>query len=100
MTHVACESKLCSVTRSSLHPCPGNLVAIGRAVVYYAWTAQAFSAGIKCRHCMSKIVVLCYYRKQQQSKYVGYTVAIGNVQNTFTNLSLWYTKSESSYCFF
>ena len=36
MTHVACESKLRSVARSSLQPCPGNWVAIERAVVYYA----------------------------------------------------------------
>ena len=33
-----------------MHPCQGNLVAIGRAVVHYAWVARAFSAGIKCRH--------------------------------------------------
>ena len=30
-----------------MHPCPGNLVAIGRMVVYYARAADAFSAGIK-----------------------------------------------------
>ena len=34
-----------------MHLCPGNLVAIGRAVVYYARAAHTFSAGIKCRHC-------------------------------------------------
>ena len=34
-----------------MRPCPGNWVAIGRAVVYHARAAQAFSAGIKCRHC-------------------------------------------------
>ena len=51
MTQVACESKLRSVVRSSMHPCPENLIAIGRAVVYYAQAAHAFSAGIKCRHC-------------------------------------------------
>ena len=34
MTHVACESKLRSVVKSSMHLCPGNWVAIGRAVVY------------------------------------------------------------------
>ena len=39
MTHVACQSKLRLVVRSSLHPCPENLVAKGRAVVYYAWAA-------------------------------------------------------------
>ena len=51
MSHEACESKLRSVVRSSMHPYPGNWVAIGRAVVYYAWATHAFSAGIKCRHC-------------------------------------------------
>ena len=35
MTHVACESTLRSVVRSSMHPCPGNWMAIGCAVVYY-----------------------------------------------------------------
>ena len=37
-----------------MHPCPGNWIAIGRAVMYTAETAQAFSAGIKRRHCMLK----------------------------------------------
>ena len=54
MTHKACESKLCSVLRSSMHPYPGIRVAIGRAVVYYAWTDREFSAGIKCRHCTQR----------------------------------------------
>ena len=48
MTHVACESKLRLVVRSSMHPCAGNLLAIRRAVVYYA---QAFSTRVRCRHC-------------------------------------------------
>ena len=51
MTHEACKSKLRSVVRSSIHPYPGNWVAIGRAVVYYASAASEFSAGIKRRHC-------------------------------------------------
>ena len=53
MTHVtlACESKLRSIVRSSVHPRPGNWVAIGNAVVYYVRAARAFSAGIKCWHC-------------------------------------------------
>ena len=51
MTHVACEFKLRSVVRSSMHPCPNNRVAIERAVVYFARAAYTFSAGIKCRHC-------------------------------------------------
>ena len=47
---VACEPKLRSVVRSYMHPCLGNWVAIGRAVVYHARGDQAFRAGIKCRH--------------------------------------------------
>ena len=35
-----------------MHPCPGNLVAIGRTVVYYVRAVHPFSAGIKCRHCI------------------------------------------------
>ena len=52
MTHVACESKLRSIERSFIHPWPRNWVTIGRAVVYYARAPHAFSAGIKCRHCI------------------------------------------------
>ena len=51
MAHIACESKLPSVLRSSMHSCSGNWVAIGCAVVCYARTAHTLSAGIKCRHC-------------------------------------------------
>ena len=51
MTQVACKSTLLPVVRTSVHPCPENYVAIGRAVVYYELAAHAFSAGIKCRHC-------------------------------------------------
>ena len=38
MTHayVACETKLLSVVRSSIHSWPGNMVAVGCVVVYYA----------------------------------------------------------------
>ena len=35
-----------------MHPCPGNWVAIRSVVVYYAQGAHAFSARIKCHHCM------------------------------------------------
>ena len=44
--NVACESKLRSVVRSSMHPSLVNWVAIGSAVVNYVWTAQASSAGL------------------------------------------------------
>ena len=39
-----------------MHPCPGNCVAIGYAVVYYDQAARAFTAGIICRHC----TLICY----------------------------------------
>ena len=58
MTNVACETKLHSVVTSSMHPCLGNCVAIGHAVVYHARTAHAFRAGIKCRHCIFLIYAL------------------------------------------
>ena len=51
MTHIVCESKLHSVLRSSMHPCPVNHVAIGCVVVYHARDAHASSTGIKCWHC-------------------------------------------------
>ena len=57
MTHVACESKLRLVVMSSMHPCPGNWVAIGHAVVYHDRAAHAFSSGIKCRHCIPVLPV-------------------------------------------
>ena len=46
MTHVACESMLRSVVRSSMHPYPENWAEGRRVVVYYAQTACSFSAGI------------------------------------------------------
>ena len=36
MMHVACESKLRSVVRPFMHPCPGNWLATGHVVVYFA----------------------------------------------------------------
>ena len=62
MTHLACESKIRSVVRSSMHPYPGDLVvAIGRAVVYYAQASQVFSAGIECQH--SKVLLSMFTQK-------------------------------------
>ena len=49
MSHVACESKLCSVVRSSTHLYPENRVATRREVVYYALDAHALNAGITFR---------------------------------------------------
>ena len=56
MANVACKSKVSSAVGSLMHPFPGNLVATGHAVMYYACGAHAFSAGIECQHCsISKI---------------------------------------------
>ena len=44
-----------------MHPCPGNCVAIGLAVVCYAWATHVFSAGTKCRHCMCSCVCVGMY---------------------------------------
>ena len=52
MTHVACESKMRSVVRLSMHPHSANWVVIKRAVVYYPRDAYTFSGGIKCWHCI------------------------------------------------
>ena len=46
MTYVAFESKLRSVARSFMHPCPENWVPFGRSVMYCR-AAHALSAGIK-----------------------------------------------------
>ena len=66
MTHVAWESKLHSVVKLFLHPCPGNRLTIGRAVVFYGRAAQAFSAGIKCRHCASTFWVVQNVKSERQ----------------------------------
>ena len=52
MTHVAFESKLRSVVRSSMYTCPGNWLTIEHGVVYYAWAVHAFCVKIECRHCI------------------------------------------------
>ena len=46
MTHVAYESKLRSVVRSSMPK-----ILVGNRACGQARDTQAFSAGIKCRHC-------------------------------------------------
>ena len=56
MTHVTWRTKLRSVVRSSMLLYPRNLVIIGRAVVYYARSAHAFSAGIKYQHCTKALL--------------------------------------------
>ena len=62
MTLVACESKqrpvARSYTKSHMHPCHGNWVAIGRSAVYYTWVVLTFSAGRNCLHCT---LILCHF---------------------------------------
>ena len=53
-THVAFESHLSLVVRSSMPPYLGNWVAIGRAVVWYDRAAHAHSGGFKCWHSSCK----------------------------------------------
>ena len=60
MIHVACESKLTSVVRSSKHLCQRNRVAIGHAVVYWARAAKVFSAGIKCKDCIYSLLLIIH----------------------------------------
>ena len=60
-----CEQKLRSALNSSIQPCPGKWVAIRRSVVYYAQAAHVFSAGIKCRYCMSLTPCCTYVRYLQ-----------------------------------
>ena len=50
-THVACNSKLRSVVRSSMHLCQGNWVAIMCAAVYYSRAVHALGTRIRCCHC-------------------------------------------------
>ena len=76
--------------RSSMHPCPGNWVAIGRAVVYYslgcpriACISQSFmcsvsaQSGLHIRESSSKIVVWVFDILDNNSK----------IKNNFTNYS-------------
>ena len=49
-THLTNAMFSCEARDLWSHPCSGNWVAIGRAVVYYSRAVHAFSAGIKCRH--------------------------------------------------
>ena len=44
-----------------MHPCPGNWMAIGRAVVYYDRAVQAFSAVTKCRHCIALVNIFHFH---------------------------------------
>ena len=47
ISNVAWESMLYPIVSSSIHPFPGNWLAIGREVMYHFCAAHAFSAGIK-----------------------------------------------------
>ena len=88
MTHEVCESTLRSVMRSSMHPCPGNRLTIGRAVVYYAKAAHTFSAEIKCQHCIISSVDITekkynFYKKDNSNKNEVYRIC--RFQKAFDN---------------
>ena len=52
-----------------MHPCQEHWMSTECAAVYYARTAQAFIAGIKCRHCTLSCLAL---RKGGASCYAGF----------------------------
>ena len=60
-----------------MNQCPGKWVEIGHAVVCFARAAHAFSAGIKCPHCMCVACVLFVIHQLKPRK--GHTLwcAIG-----------------------
>ena len=53
-----------------MHLYPGNWVAIGRAVVYCARSAQAFSAGITFRHFSHCTQVILNFARKKIMKIV------------------------------
>ena len=55
MTHITCESKLCSVMMSSMHPYSGKLCGDRACSNILRLDCPAFSAGIKCLHCIIDI---------------------------------------------
>ena len=86
-----------------MHQGPGNWVAIGHAVVYYARAAHAFSAGIKCRQCISER----HIGKDTGRKYFGSFLHIAFHQDLVTLnkhigyqrltnlLEIWYINGKS-----
>ena len=63
MTHVRLRIKATfSFEVVFMHPWPGNWVAIGRSVVYYDRDAHAFSADIKCRHCIFLNLLMTWFQ--------------------------------------
>ena len=84
ITHSACKSKLRIVVRSFMHPCPGNQVAIGSAVAHYARAAHAFSAGIKCRHCIAPSMDQSIYTHMILSIHIQCNTIIQYIPSTFS----------------
>ena len=56
-----------------MHSYPRNLVIIRRAVVYYARSAHAFSAGIKCQHCTRTFGTVGY--RVISANWAGFAIA-------------------------
>ena len=83
MNHVACESKLRPVVRSSRHPCTGNWMVIGRTVVYNARAAHAYSAGLKGKHCRLNTRTPSAAQKCEIAIYIFHDRLLGRVNKTF-----------------
>ena len=63
-----------------MHLRPGYLVAIGRAVGYYARAAHTFREGIKCRHCTLQMTQLPLCQTGLIRQNICYmTIGIGGV---------------------
>ena len=89
MTHVACDSKLRLVVRSSMHPCPGNCMAIRCVVVYYARATRTFSAGIKCQHCRCPYLEYWSHDQQEEIKLNTNLKQINSSRNPLRDMPLW-----------
>ena len=70
MTHGDYEPKLRSVVRPSMHPYPGNWLAIVHAVVYHALAVSEFRAEIRCGYCINVNTVYDNYTKHMQKQMI------------------------------
>ena len=59
-----------------MHPCPGNWLAIGCAVVYYARLPTYLVQELKCRHC-----TFTKNRKKQDSVIAGQSPPLGSISS-------------------
>ena len=74
-----------------MHPCPGNFVAIGRVVVYYARASHTFSAVIKCRYCTTSYMTVlvkrrkCVYSRLFSCRLVPVNLHISSLEYSLPN---------------